>query len=74
MTHFLVLAERIKLIGFSDYHIMNDRPNEWVWESELSFTLTDTFDLIVEGQYNGFQEAIPGLDGVGVAGGIRVKL
>ncbi len=53
---------------------MNDRPNEWVWEPELSFTLTDTFDLIVEGRYNGFQEAIPGLDGVGVAGGVRIKL
>ncbi len=74
MTHFLVLAERIKLIGFADYNVMNNRPNEWVWESELSFTLTDTFDLIVEGRYNGFQEAIPGLDGVGVAGGIRIKL
>ncbi len=74
MTHFLVLAERIKLIGFADYNIMNDRPNEWVWESELSFTLTETFDLILEGRYNGFEEAIPGLDGVGVAGGIRIKL
>ncbi len=74
MTHFLALTERIKLIGFADYNIMNDRPNEWVWESELSFTLTNTFDLIVEGRYNGFQEAIPGLDGVGVAGGIRIKL
>ena len=41
MTHFLVLAERIKLIGFVDYNIMNDRPNEFVWESELSFTLTE---------------------------------
>ena len=74
MTHFLVLTERIKLIGFADYNIMNDRPNEWVWESELSFTLTETFDLILEGRYNGFEEAIPGLDGVGVAGGIRIKL
>lgn len=74
VTHFLLLSERFKLIGFADYNIMNDRPNEWVAESELSFTLTDTFDLIVEGQYNGFQEALPGLDGVGVAGGIRIKL
>lgn len=67
LTHFLVLSERFKLIGFADDHIMNDRPNEWVWESELSFMLTNTFDLIVEGRYNGFQESIPGSDGVGVA-------
>lgn len=74
LTHFLVLSELVKFIGFADYNIMNDRPDEWVAESELSFTPTDTFDLIVEGWYNGFQEAIPGLDGVGVAGGIRIKL
>ncbi len=73
-THFFVLTERIKLIGFADYNIVNNAPNQWVAESELSFTLTDTFDLIVEGRFNGFEERNPSLDGVGVAGGIRVKL
>ena len=74
MTHVLVLSERFKLTGFADYNIMNDRPNEWVAESELSFRLTDMFDLILEGRYNGFEGAVPGLEGVGVAGGIRIKL
>ncbi len=73
-THFFVLTDRIKLIGFADYNIMNRSPNQWVVESELSYTLTDTFDLIVEGRFNGFEEANPSLDGVGAAGGIRIKL
>lgn len=74
VTHFIVLTDRIKLIGFSDYNIMDNAPDQWVTESELSFTLTDTLDLIVEGRFNGFEESNPALDGVGVAGGIRIKL
>lgn len=72
--HFLVLTDRIKLIGFADYNILNNAPNRWVVESELSFTLTKLFDLILEGRYNGFEAANPSLKGVGVAGGLRMKL
>lgn len=74
VTHFIVLADRIKLIGFSDYNIMDNGPNRWVTESELSLTIMDTVDLVVEGRYNGFEEANPSLKGVGVAGGVRIRL
>ena len=73
LIHVLVLSERLSLAGFADLNMNKGAPDRWVAESELRFALNGTFDLVIEGRYNGFEEANPDLEGLGIALGLKVK-
>jgi hypothetical protein len=74
VIHSLTLSPTLSLAGFTDLNVLENAPNRWVTESQLSIRLDGTFDLVVEGRYNGIEDANSALDGWGVAFGVRLKL
>jgi hypothetical protein len=73
MIYFFSITPRISISGFADYNINSRTSNKWLAEPQLNFSLNKTFDLVVEGRYNGFEDQNPNLDGLGIAGGLAVK-
>jgi hypothetical protein len=67
------LVKGIYISGFVDYNIEKDLPDRWVTEPQLNFVLNKTFDLVVEGRINQFENTSSTLDGYGVALGVKVK-
>lgn len=48
-----------------------DRPNRIVSETELGYNISSHFKLVVEGRFNGYEDANPTTKGVGVAFGLK---
>jgi hypothetical protein len=67
------LVKGVYISGFADYNLDEDVPDRWVAEPQLNFVLNKTFDLVVEGRINEFEEASSSLDGYGIALGVKVK-
>ena len=73
VIYYLKISARISVSGFADLNVETDSPNRWVAEPQVNIRVSDAFDVVVEGRYNGYEDASPSLDGVGVALGVRVK-
>ncbi len=69
---FVPLAARLHLDGFFDYHVNKDGPGRVVTEPQLNFKVNDHLSAVVEFRYDGFVDAVPGLDGFGVAPGLHL--
>ena len=67
------LLKGIYISGFADYNLDEDAPDRCVAEPQFNFILDETFDLVLEGRINEFEEASSSLDGFGVALGVKVK-
>ncbi|MBT5240565.1 MAG: hypothetical protein HOI20_09270 [Gemmatimonadetes bacterium] len=73
LIHKLSLAERLSLVGFTDFHLNKTGPNRWVTESQLSYTINQTINAVFEARYNGFEDANPTIDGFGLALGLEIR-
>ena len=73
VIQFFKLTDRITINGFSDLNLNKKASNRRVIESKVSFKFNRIFSLVVEGRYNGFENAHPNLEGIGVATGISFR-
>ena len=59
--------------GFADLNVDTGSPNRWVAEPQLNVRIDRTFHLVLEGRYNGYEDANPDADGFGVAVGVKIN-
>lgn len=74
VVHFLPLAPKVSVAGFADLNINKGTSHRWVVESQLTYRIHKAIGLVLEVRYNGFEDANPILDGIGIAGGLSAPL
>jgi len=73
IVYFLPVSKHISLLGFADLNINDKASNRWVAETEMSIRVKDRLAIAIEGRYNGYENAAAGIDGFGVAMGLKFK-
>ena len=72
VTIFVPFHDRVNILSFIDLNILPNASDRWVTETQLNVRLWRNMWGVLEYRYNGFQEAIVGLDGEGWAPGVRI--
>ncbi|WP_444997262.1 hypothetical protein [Aliikangiella sp. IMCC44359] len=71
LIYFYKISDGFNISGFADYNFNKNGKNQWVYEPQLNYQLSDNVWLLLEYRYNGFENSNPNLDGKGTALGIR---
>lgn len=74
LIYKLTITERLKLNGFADYNLRQDKGNMWVIEPQLEYKMSANSWLLLEYRLNDFEQDNPALDGYGWALGVRYHL
>ncbi len=72
VSFFVPFSDRVSLTGFADINVI-DGSDRWVVEPQLNFKVSQQFSLVMELRYNGFEEANPDLDGLGLTAGLKLS-
>lgn len=72
LIYFVPLTQRLSITGFADLNVSEIGSDRWVIEPQLNFKINKRFAVVLEGRYNGFEDADSSLDGTGLALGLTV--
>lgn len=74
VLYSLPVSARVSISGFADLNVNADGANRWVVEPQLNVRVARVLDLVLELRYNGYEDANPTIDGVGIAIGGKIRL